>query len=342
MDKKHLAIGFFIAAVALYLTFRNVSLHELITSFQNIRYGYLLPAVILAGLTYVLRAYRWKFLISALKVTSTSRLMGPLCIGFLGNLLPARAGELIRAYLLGKKEGIGFSASLATIVLERVFDFLTMLAMTLWLVLYKSDLFENIDGFAGFSMMELLRKFGWFAFLLSIGLTAFSYALLHWHDRMIRLITIFVRPFPQKFGEKALHLAASFTSGLHILKDWKSLVIISLLSLVLWALITLANYPMYFACGFHDLPLSSLVVLQVSIAAFITIFPTPGFLGAFQIGCVLALHNIFQVSDADAASFGVVTWVAQFGLVGVLGSYYIVREGISFKQLARVAEEVDV
>lgn len=342
MDKKHLIIGFIVAIAALYLTFRNVALDELLESLKAIKYFYLLPSVVLGFLIFVLRAYRWKFLVHSIKETSARRLMAPLCIGFMGNLLPARAGEFIRAYLLGKKEGISVSASFATIFVERIFDMLTLLAMTVWLLLFRSEVFDGIDGFGGYSMVELLKKFGWFSLALSMGIIVFSYSLVHWNEKMTGMIRVLLSPFSEKFKNKVLHLVDSFSTGLHILKDFKAIAIVSLLSLAVWLASTLAYYPIYLAFGFDELPLTSMVVLTVVVCVLISLFPTPGFLGSFQVGCVVALHNIFHVPEAQAASFGMVTWATQFGALIALGSFYILKEGFSLKQLANAKEEVDV
>ncbi len=341
MDKKHLIIGILIAGAALYLTFRNVSGQELMESLKRIQYVYLLPSMFIGFLSFFLRAYRWKFLVKSIKETTTARLMGPVCIGFMGNLLPARAGEFIRAFLLGKKEGISFSASFATIFVERIFDMLVLLVLTVWLLLFKSDIFEGIDGFGGYSMIALMHKFGWFSLALSFCIIAFSYALIHWNEGMVRLIKFFIRPLPENFQEKILHLADSFTSGLHILKDFKSIIIVTLLSFVVWGMIMFSYYPIYLAFGFTDLSLSSCVVLMVIVCVFISIFPTPGFLGSFQLGCVVTLHNIFGIAETEAASFGMVTWATQFGILIIFGTYYIFVEGFSLKQLTHAQEEME-
>ena len=310
-------------------------------SLQKIDYVYLLPAVILNYFTFLLRAYRWKFLVLSLKKTTTARLMGPVCVGFMGNLLPARAGEFIRAYLLAKKESLDFSASFATIFVERIFDMLSLLVFIIWLLLFRSDLFEGIDGFGGYTMIEVLQKLGWVSLIVSMGIIVFSYALIHWNERMMGLINFFTRPLPEKFREKIMRLMNSFAGGLHILKDFKSVVRVILLSTALWTVITLSYYPFFLAYGLQDLPFSSVVVLMVTVCAFITVFPTPGFLGSFQIACVVALHNIFHVAEAEAASFGMVAWAVGFGFLILIGTFYILREGLSIKQLAHVQEEMD-
>ena len=118
MNKKHLnlIIGLIIVVLFSYIAFKNVSLEELGKALKAVKYIYLIPAVMFVALTFLFRAMRWRYLVSSIKDVKTTHLFSPLMIGFMGNVLPARAGEFIRAYLLGKKENISFSASFATIV----------------------------------------------------------------------------------------------------------------------------------------------------------------------------------------------------------------------------------
>jgi len=95
-------IGLAITAGALYYTLRNISLDELIVSFKEAELVYILPAFAIILLTYVVRAYRWQILLRPFKQIPINEIYAPLMIGFMGNILPARAGEFLRAYLVGK------------------------------------------------------------------------------------------------------------------------------------------------------------------------------------------------------------------------------------------------
>ena len=108
---RQLLIGLAIAVGALYYTVRNISLDELIVSFKEVELIYVLPALLLTILTYVVRAYRWQILLRPFKQIPVNDIYAPLMIGFMGNIFPARAGEFLRAYLVGKKHGITFAGA---------------------------------------------------------------------------------------------------------------------------------------------------------------------------------------------------------------------------------------
>ncbi|MCH7622959.1 MAG: flippase-like domain-containing protein, partial [Nitrospinae bacterium] len=113
---RNLIIGLVIAAGALYYTLHNVSMKDLAASFKTVDYVYIVPAVFIMLLSYFFRALRWRILISPMKQVDVSGLFSPLMVGYMANILPARAGELVRAYLLGNKHGIPFSGAFASII----------------------------------------------------------------------------------------------------------------------------------------------------------------------------------------------------------------------------------
>ena len=117
-----------IAIGTLYYTLQNVSYKELETSLKNAELMYILPGLVLIVLSYVTRAYRWQILLRTFKKIPVKEIYSPLMIGFMGNVLPARAGEFLRAYLVGKKNDITFSGAFSTIIVERLFDLVCLLA----------------------------------------------------------------------------------------------------------------------------------------------------------------------------------------------------------------------
>ena len=124
----HLFIGCLISAFFLWLAFRKVDLQTLWVTLGSINYWWTIPFVVVTLLSMYARAVRWHYLLLPSYKIPTPRLFPPLMIGFAFNgIFPARAGEFARAYVLGKKEKMKFSAAFATVVLERIFDGLTML-----------------------------------------------------------------------------------------------------------------------------------------------------------------------------------------------------------------------
>ena len=86
--------------------------------------------------------------------------------------------------------------------------------------------------------------------------------------------------------------------------------------------------------------ITSAIVLSLTIGIFISLFPTPGFLGAFQAACVVALHEIFGISKAVAASYGIIAWLVAMGSVIVVGLIFVVKDNISFRELSTGREQI--
>jgi uncharacterized protein (TIRG00374 family) len=121
-------IGIAISAVFLYLALRNLHLADVWAVARQAHYGWIIPGVAVYFIGVWARTWRWDYLLRPMKRVPLRRLFPVVVIGYMGNnVYPARAGELIRAYVLRRREDISVSASLATIIIERVFDGLVML-----------------------------------------------------------------------------------------------------------------------------------------------------------------------------------------------------------------------
>ncbi|MBI4697434.1 MAG: flippase-like domain-containing protein [Nitrospirae bacterium] len=315
MNKKHLIAGLIITVLSLYYAFRDVKIDELGMAFASIKYIYLLPALLMVILSYLFRALRWRYLISAIKDVKTADIFSPLVIGFMGNMLPARAGEFIRAYLLSKQENISFSSSFATIFIERLFDMAMVLLLLFWVFYFKLDVFASGDQGENHKLLSYMMKFGWISLMGCLFIFFFSALLQYRNDLAMKMVGFFAGLLPEKWREKIFSLVRSFTEGLKIMKDKSGFINVILLSVVIWFIFIATHYPLYLAFGIEDkLPVvSSLVILCLTISIFIALFPTPGFLGAFQAACVVALHEIFKIPKAVALSYGIIAWLVSMG-----------------------------
>ncbi len=334
--KKHLLIGLLIAIAALYYTFRNVSFIKLKDALSSVDYIYVIFTLFLITLSFIIRAIRWGYLIRSVKDVSTTNLFSPLMIGFMGNMLPARAGEFIRAYLLGKKENIGFSASFATIFIERLFDMVIILLMLGGVLLLEPDILVNSIDIENERLISMIMKFGWLSLGGCVLIILFSYSLLYYNVQVMKLIGLLIKPISEGIRIKIIRFIDSFTEGLKILKDIKGLTIVSILSVGVWIANILSYYPLYLAMDLNHLPLVSLIILVVIICIFIAILPTPGFIGPYNAACVVALHDIYKVSESIAAGFGIVAWSANAGTIIVLGLFFILKDNIALKEIQGV------
>ena len=122
----------------------------------------------------------------------------------------------------------------------------------------------------------------------------------------------------------------------------KSLVNIGLSTTLVWALIILSYYPLYWAYDLQNKSLASVVLVVVMVCILITILPTPAFLGSFNAGVLIALHQIMGESEVAAVSFGMVAWTINFAVITLGGIYFILHDQISVTQIADEIQEEEI
>ncbi len=129
MKKWMFWLGIVISIVLMYFSLRKLNLVEAWQTVKNAKYLWLIPGIVVYFMAVWVRTWRWHYLLRPLKKISTASMFPVVAIGYMGNnIYPYRAGELLRAAILKRREGVPISASLATIIVERVFDGVVMLA----------------------------------------------------------------------------------------------------------------------------------------------------------------------------------------------------------------------
>ncbi|HTX79034.1 MAG TPA: lysylphosphatidylglycerol synthase transmembrane domain-containing protein, partial [Longilinea sp.] len=122
-------VGMVISAVCLWWALHTLSLADLWQAILHADYWWILPGIAVYFIAVWVRAWRWHYLLRPIKKIKTGVMFPITCMGYMGNnIYPARAGEVLRAIVLKRKEGVSISASLATIIVERIFDGIVMLA----------------------------------------------------------------------------------------------------------------------------------------------------------------------------------------------------------------------
>jgi glycosyltransferase 2 family protein len=148
----------------------------------------------------------------------------PMMVGFMGNFLPARAGEVLRPYLLTKKIDISFSAAFASIVVERIFDLIMMLLLFAWVLIFSAGVLDSQATFSGFSVQEMAVKFGQ-AGIVALGiLILFIFMLVRHKERMMTLVFWVTQYLPARWSEKIGFLLEEFSVGCAVVRDVNSLI----------------------------------------------------------------------------------------------------------------------
>ena len=121
-------IGIIVSLLFFGILVYRIDLGDIADNLRVANYFYIVPAIILYFISVWFRTLRWQLLLAPMKNVPVRRLYPVVIVGYMANnLLPVRLGELVRSYYLGHREGVSKSAGLATILVERVFDGLTLL-----------------------------------------------------------------------------------------------------------------------------------------------------------------------------------------------------------------------
>lgn len=314
--------------VFLGLAFYRVDIGELGAALQRANYALIAPAGAITLLGYVLRTLRWRVILTRAYAPSFGALFAILMMGFAtNNLLPARLGEFARAYLLGRRTGQRKTLTLATILLERVFDGLVLIAFL-----------------GAVSTLHAVALPGWgqeVQFLSSLVFLAASAAILVVliQERLAeRVLRVAVRPLPSVLRDWTEAAFAAFVTGLRSVRRPRILAAALLLSVAIWTLEALSYYTLIFAFG---LPVAGLQRLAASVLVLVIVnlgimLPSaPGYVGTFQFFAVSALA-VFQVPRESSLALGIVSHLVQYVLVTGIGLFYLARFNLS---LGRIAEQ---
>jgi hypothetical protein len=326
--KRHLGavLGLLVTVVLLWWVLKDVRWARVGEALAQARYIWLLPAMVFTVLGYLVRSYRWKFLLMPVKDIGTPSLFSATLIGFLANIvLPARLGELVRPYVIGRREGVSKTASLATIVVERIFDLTTLLVcFVVVLLLYPR------------SFPPALRRAGMAVFVTNVVALAVLVLLHVYTSKVLAVVRRLLSPLPQRVGDRAVRLLGSFAEGLGSLRNGHHLLRIALLSLLMWLTIVLSIWATLMSLRLpQPLPLYASAVLMVVISVGIMLPSAPGYFGPMQWACQMGL-GIFGVDPNIGFTYSCLYMVTQYLPVMALGFYYMGREELTLGEISRV------
>ena len=327
MRSRAVRIGFSIAisGVFLYFALRGIEWNEAMKAFASAQYLYVIPIIAITVFQLYIRAQRWRVLMRPLGEPPMRSLVAATNIGTMANfLLPLRAGEIIRPVLLSRKEEKPLGGVLATIALERIFDMFTILLLfgvTAALMPVSAD----VQAW-GFRLLGL-------ALVIGAGIV-----FVRWRSALaLRILDFFLSPVPEKVAVPVRQFFEGFLNALSILDSPKEFVQLIAWSIYLWLVVS-CIFGLGMLMFAIDAPLLlGQIVVTVVVAVAVSAPSAPGFIGAFQLGCVISL-GIFDVPADKAAAYSLALHVTQF--VGVIGAglYSLAQQGMSFNQVGEVTE----
>ncbi len=319
-------VGLAISAVFLYLALRKLNLPDVWSNIQHAHYWWLIPGVAIYFVGVWARTWRWHYMLRAIKPIPLARLFPVVCIGYMGNnIYPLRSGELLRAYVLRRKESVAISASLATILVERIFDGVIMLLFV----------------FVGLPLVPSIpsdwRRFVILFSLLFFGALAVFFVVAASPKRSRAVYTwIIDRLLPQRLREPVRGFADRFMEGLYFLRSGRDVAMIFVTSLVVWLAET-AKY--WFVMHAFNFQVSFFVLMLMNgvVNLFTTIPSAPGYVGTFDAPGIRVLQA-FGVPQNIAAAYTLVLHAALWLPITLLGGFYMWRESISWKDMGEASK----
>jgi uncharacterized protein (TIRG00374 family) len=338
-------IGLAISFLCLYFVFRNLDFIKILEALRSANYVYLAIAVFFNLSTIWLRAERWKYLLAPIKAFHFRHLVPAIMIGFMANnILPARAGEFIRAYLIGKKERISKTAALATIVIERVCDTTTILLFLVIVLVFVKFPQSRNPSEHGLNLSLLspasMEKIGILSAIFITALLAFLVLLKEFPQKTRNIVRTLLTPFPKSLTGKALELLDSFRLGLQVLKTGKHLVFLVIWSLMVWSAAVIAGWFILTSFGLQ-LSLISAMFITVLIAFSVALPSSPGYIGPFH-AAVWAGVLFFMPPNFDkstAAGIAIVFHLVTTLPITLMGLFYLWKENMSLTEIRHLEDE---
>jgi uncharacterized protein (TIRG00374 family) len=324
--RAQVVVGLILAAILLYLFFRQADLAAVGAHLRHADYALVGLACVLALLSMVQRAWRWHYLMAPLKRISLGPLLSCTFMGWaVTGLLPGRLGEVARAVLLGRRENVSKTATFATVVLERIFDLLTVLLMlAIYLVFFPLPTGLDSDGQAVIAAMRLTGLLAMLGVVAGV-LTAVGAQL--WPRRAESMMRRFLGLFPDRFASKLGKFGRNFLDGFAGIGQPRLLAAIFLNSLAVWGLILLSYYVLFRAFDLN-LPFYAVLPLVVILVVGVLV-PTPAAVGSFHKAAQIGLATLWGVPNDLAISYAIISHAVAFLPVTLVGVALWSRAGLS-------------
>ena len=292
-------------------------------------------SIALATLTFPARAVRLRLM---LERSAGSVALYPVwqatAIGFMANnILPARGGEVARAYAAARLVPTRFTTVLGALAVERIFDGLVIVFLLSAAVVDPG--FRATAAIGGRNVSAMAAWAGG-VFIVALGML---FAMVHAPSGALALAgRVLRRLLPERAADLIVGLARNFIEGLSILRAPRDFGLVLAWSFAVWLINGLAFYTGFLAFGMDGLPFSSALLLQGVVAIGVAIPSSPGFFGLFEYASRAGL-GLYGVAATSAVSFAVGIHLGWFVPITVIGLWTLARANLSLSDLRGRREE---
>jgi uncharacterized protein (TIRG00374 family) len=279
----------------------------------------------------VIRAVRWQYLLAPIGHARFRPAFRTTMIGFAAStVLPARAGEIIRPYLLARQEGLSGTATFATVVVERLLDGATVVLLLAVYVLFFA---QNIS--AGNALYHAVRVGGLAVgagTVVILGLMFFAAkdpeAIGRWAYKLEHLL-------PGRFTHMLAEALQRFAEGLAVVRAPGRLLRALGLSVPLWLCIAVGIWAVTMAFHIEMSFTGSFLLLSMLVVGVAV--PTPGGIGAFEAAARVGLTSFFAVDNDRAVGAALILHATSVLPTLALGFLFLIQDGLDFGSMRKMA-----
>jgi uncharacterized protein (TIRG00374 family) len=311
---------------------RDANLAGVLAETRHARVDRLALAIAVTGLTYVLRALRWQYLLAPIGRTRFATAFKATVIGFAASfILPARAGEVIRPYFLARKERLSATAAFATIIVERLLDLVTVLL--LFGVFVATIDSGSVSGDP--AALAKVKVGGQLAAAAAVAGLALLFTLARHPERIGRWALQVERVLPGRLALALARFVESFAQGLAIMRQPGRLAVALAWSFPIW--LSIAAGIWLTSLAFHiTFPFAGSFLVTLLLVVGVAM-PTPGAIGGFHAAYQIAVQTFFGVPDDRAVGAAIVLHAVSFVPVTALGILFMAREGLTLGRARSLA-----
>ncbi|MGI8551223.1 MAG: lysylphosphatidylglycerol synthase transmembrane domain-containing protein [Dehalococcoidia bacterium] len=317
-------IGTFVSLVFIGLLLWKTNLHQVWDAWRHADPRWIVAAVAVYLISVWLRAFRYRYILLSRVDLSSAQLFPILMIGYMANnVLPVRAGELVRAYVLGERYNVSKMFSLGTIAVERLFDGLALLGLLL-----ATGLLLGVNGVLRGLLFVTAPVFA-VALAVFIGVLASPAQSEALARRAISVL-------PARFRERAQGLVSGFIEGLGALRHPRAFAVVAVTSLLTWSLEGAVYSLVGRALGLH-FGLGYYIMATAAANLAITAPSSQGGIGPYEFFAAQTLI-LAGAGSSVAAAFALATHALVIILATVMGLFFLWRVHLNLGQAVRREE----
>lgn len=320
-----LIVGIAISVLMIWLAFKGQDLSVVWQHVQSMPWPPMLVAVVVATLPFALRVPRWQALLHREDGSriGAAPMWHAIAMGFAANnTLPFRLGEVLRVGAISRLAPVPFSSALSSLVVERVIDALTVVALFTGAMLVV-DIPMDSGAQAAATRVGLLGAVG-----LCIAVIAAAFPLLA--ERVVVMLTPAGR-----LREMAIKLTRRLLDGVAALRDPRRASTVIAWSVLIWT-VNAAAFWIGFGAFDIEAPFAAALILQFVLVIGIALPQAPGFVGGFELAIVTSL-SLFGVPQDVALAYAVTYHVTTFVPITLLGAWSLVSTGLSLRSAREAA-----